>query len=310
MYSTKCNPSVVEMLLKKVKNKSYFTSQNKVYHEQAVPGKKNECTEITAKVHVNRGVNNRSYAQVVRECGPKSVIQNSNMIGQNMGVNYNRLGTHVGKQGCQDSIKNSDFSVAPSEGVRQPNKYAHLTSPVCKDTSRDGGIVVTYDEASYTVPCVSDSLTHNEVFKSDCNTRSPASGANSLGQTQTTANMCDLPEPVTSMATGQDIAASVHSGTVQSKHHDKASDGGSHLSTPDYCKVFDLNGLDEKYINSILTRTPKEKLWQNSNHALVKAWKAQTDFQFGFIPLSDVQESECKDINVLQNYCSIKVHNW
>ena len=69
-----------------------------------------------------------------------------------------------------------------------------------------------------------------------------------------------------------------------------------------------MNGLDEKYINSILIRTPKKILGQNSNHDLVKAWNAQTDFQFGFIPLSDVQESECKDINVLQNYCPIKAH--
>ena len=55
-------------------------------------------------------------------------------------------------------------------------------------------------------------------------------------------------------------------------------------------------------------RTRKKHLWQNSDHVLVKAWKAQTDFQFGFIPLSDVKESECKDINVLQNYCPIKAH--
>ena len=143
VYSTRCNPSVVEMLLKKVKNKSHLISQSKVYHEQAVPVKKNECTEITAKVHVNRGVDSRSYAQVVQECGPKSVIQSSNMIGQGTDVNYNSLGTHVGKQWCQGSVKHSDFNVAPSEGVRQQSKHSQLTSPACKETSRDGGVLLS-----------------------------------------------------------------------------------------------------------------------------------------------------------------------
>ena len=36
-------------------------------------------------------------------------------------------------------------------------------------------------------------------------------------------------------------------------------------------KIFDLNGLDEKYLTSILLNTPKRKLWKNSDHAMVKA---------------------------------------
>ena len=67
------------------------------------------------------------------------------MSGQDIGVNYDSLGTHLGKQWCQDSVKPSDFSVAPSKGIRQQSKHSHLTSPACKETSRDGGIVVTYD---------------------------------------------------------------------------------------------------------------------------------------------------------------------
>ena len=72
------------------------------------------------------------------------------------------------------------------------------------------------------------------MFKSDSSPRSPATFANSLGQIQTTANMCDLAEPLTSMAKGQDTAAPVYSGVVQPKQHDKAFDGGSHSGTPDY----------------------------------------------------------------------------
>ena len=73
----------------------------------------------------------------------------------------------------------------------------------------------------------------------------------------------------------------------------------------DNCKVFDINGLDEKYITFILIKTPKKNLDQ----AMVKARKAQTDFQFGFIPLSDVQESKCKMmINYLEEYCPIEAY--
>ena len=225
MYSTRCNPSVVEMLLKKVKNNAHLISQSKVFYKQAAPVKKNECTKITAKVHVNRGINSRSYAQVVRECAPKSVIQSGNMIGQGIGINYNSLGTHLGKQGCQDSVKHSDLSVAPCEGIRQQSKHSQLTSPACRETFRDGGIVVTCDEASYTVPCIGDSLTHIEAFRSDRSPRSPANCENSLGQTQTTANMCDLAEPLTSGARGQDTAAPVHNEVVQPKQYDEALDG-------------------------------------------------------------------------------------
>ena len=307
VYSTRCNPSDVEMLLKKVKNKSHFISRSRVYHEQSLPVKKSECTDITAKVHVNRGVDSRSYAQVVRECGPESVIHSSNMSSQGIGVNRDSSVTHQGKQWRQQSVKPFDLTVS-SEGVTQQTKHSHQTSPVCKEISRAGGIVVTNDEASYTAPCVSDTLTHTDVFKSDSTLRSPASCANSLGQIQATATVCDLPEPVTAMAKGQDTAAPVYNEVVQSEQYHKPLVGGFHSGTSECCKVFDVNGLDEKYINSILMRTPKKNLWQNSNHAVVKAWKAQTDFQFGFIPLSDVKESECKDINVLQNYCPIKAH--
>ena len=37
-------------------------------------------------------------------------------------------------------------------------------------------------------------------------------------------------------------------------------------------------------------------------------WKDQTDFEFGFIPLSDLHESDSSVINHLQNYCPIEAH--
>ena len=217
VYSTRCNPNVVEMLLKKVKTKSHFISQSKVYQEKAVPVDKNECTEITAKVHVNRGVDSRSYAQVVRESGRKSVTQISNMVDQGIGVNHVTSTNHVGKQLCQDGVKYSDVNVAPPESVKQQSKYSQVTSPASKQMSKDRGIVIIHNEASYTPSGTSDSVIHIEALNSHSSSRLPTIFTNSLGQTQATANMGDLAEPLTSTAKGQKIVAPVHSKVVRPK---------------------------------------------------------------------------------------------
>ena len=39
-----------------------------------------------------------------------------------------------------------------------------------------------------------------------------------------------------------------------------------------------------------------------------QAWKDQTDFEFGFIPLSDLYESDSRVINHLQKYCPKQAH--
>ena len=80
------------------------------------------------------------------------------------------------------------------------------------------------------------------------------------------------------------------------------SDNSSH------CKVFDINGLDEKYLASILIQAPKNRHWLNSDNKMVQAWKNQTDFEFGFIPLSDLQGADTKVVNQLAHYCPIEAH--
>ena len=39
-----------------------------------------------------------------------------------------------------------------------------------------------------------------------------------------------------------------------------------------------------------------------------KDWKAQSDFDFGFIPLGGFQFSESKEIHEMLHYCPIKAH--
>ena len=75
------------MLLKMSKNKSLNVSQNKVNNKQVVPVEKYEFTETTARVGVNKDVDHRSYAQVVRESCQKSVTHSSNITEQGIGVN-------------------------------------------------------------------------------------------------------------------------------------------------------------------------------------------------------------------------------
>ena len=81
-----------------------------------------------------------------------------------------------------------------------------------------------------------------------------------------------------------------------------SSDNSSH------CKVFDINGLDEKYLAFILIQAPKVRPWVNSDNKMVQAWRDQTDFEFGFIPLSDLQRADTKAVNQLAHYCPIEAH--
>ena len=75
------------------------------------------------------------------------------------------------------------------------------------------------------------------------------------------------------------------------------------------CKIFDINGLDDKFLHFILNITSDKKSWRNANSEVTKAWRSQTDFEFGFIPLGELHEASSGVINELPNYCPITAHN-
>ena len=74
------------------------------------------------------------------------------------------------------------------------------------------------------------------------------------------------------------------------------------------CKIFDINGIDDKYLHSILIASRDKKPWKNSNNESTRASRSQTEFEFSFIPLSQLQEATSGVINQLSNYCPIKAH--
>ena len=41
---------------------------------------------------------------------------------------------------------------------------------------------------------------------------------------------------------------------------------------------------------------------------MVQAWRDQTDFEFGFIPLSDLQGADTNVVNCLDHCCPIEAH--
>ena len=72
-------------------------------------------------------------------------------------------------------------------------------------------------------------------------------------------------------------------------------------------KLFDINGLEDKYINSILIRSCHDsKNVANCNAKSYKLWKSQTDFEF--IPLGEFRLSDSSEVNVISDYCPIKAH--
>ena len=77
----------------------------------------------------------------------------------------------------------------------------------------------------------------------------------------------------------------------------------------DNMKVFDINGLDDKYFSSILIKSCYEgKSVPPCNVITHELWKSQTAFNFGFIPLSDFRLSGSTEINNMENYCPITAH--
>ena len=75
-------------------------------------------------------------------------------------------------------------------------------------------------------------------------------------------------------------------------------------------KLYDINRLEDKYINSILIQScHNRKNVTNCNAKLYKMWKSQMDFGFGFIPLGEFYLSDCSEVHVISDYCPIKAHD-
>ena len=99
-------------------------------------------------------------------------------------------------------------------------------------------------------------------------------------------------------------------GKKDNEKHGNDIDQGNNNNVDSYeYKIFDINGLDDKYLHSILNVTPHKKSWKQIDNEVTRAWRSQTDFEFGFIPLSQFQEATSDVVNELVDYCPIKAHN-
>ena len=104
------------------------------------------------------------------------------------------------------------------------------------------------------------------------------------------------------------IASPIHSESIE-KHADechKVVDGADNADQK--MKIFDINGLEDKYLNSILNRACHFTSTPDCDSESYKKWKAQSDFNFGFVPLGEFQLSESQEIHEMSHYCPIKVH--
>ena len=72
-------------------------------------------------------------------------------------------------------------------------------------------------------------------------------------------------------------------------------------------QIFDVKGLEDKYLNTIFNRSCSPKIL-NCDTQSYEAWKVQSDFNFGFIPMGEFQLSESQEIHEMSHYCPIKAH--
>ena len=54
-------------------------------------------------------------------------------------------------------------------------------------------------------------------------------------------------------------------------------------------KIFDINGLEDKYLNTIINRSCHSNSTPKCDSQSYEKWKAQSDFNFGFIPMGELQ---------------------
>ena len=109
VYATKCNPSVVEWLLNSGKTKALTMSRNRIH---TVPVKKYQCRGSTAKGGVNKGVDHRSYAQVVTE-----EVARPAELGSTNGMNHVKGIDHKHQNGIGMA---SEVGVIKASGVSVP----------------------------------------------------------------------------------------------------------------------------------------------------------------------------------------------
>ena len=83
------------------------------------------------------------------------------------------------------------------------------------------------------------------------------------------------------------FASTIHSTSIE-KHADKCHkvvDGADNADQK--MKIFDINGLEDKYLNSIINRSCHFTSTPDCASESYKNWKAQSDFNFGFKPIGE-----------------------
>ena len=208
--------------------------------------------------------------------------------------NLDRSFTSVVNGHCQNSFRDDTCGSFQFKDMVNNRSYASVVGSTASNTTKDNTMTVHTSPprggASYCRNIVND----DGAGKNKHPGNSDSNPANKMGQ--------EMAIPL--------IPVSMTPKAIFDKkqYHDSERGNKIHAENGHSGKIFDINGLDEKYLTSILLNTPKKKMWKNSDHPMVKAWKDQTDFEFGFIPLSDLHESDSRVINHLQKYCPIETH--
>ena len=73
-------------------------------------------------------------------------------------------------------------------------------------------------------------------------------------------------------------------------------------------RIFSINGLEDKYLNTILNRSSHSANTLDCDSQSYMQWKAQSDFDFCFIPMDEFQLSESQEIYELLHFCPMKAH--
>ena len=202
--------------------------------------------------------------------------------------NYYRTRIVFNSSMKQSNIQ-SLMAMSKDKAVKLCNKVCKsvvTTSSNCKDFAQDGRQCYTAVEKTHSL-C--DGCLYSSVVAGSASDEADTQHiATSSGHIAEDTERGQIDSPICQSSVGQHA---VHSHKVVAA--EMLDD-----STDQKMRIFDINGLEHKYLNTILNRSGHSKI-PSSDTQFYKEWKVQSDFNFGFIPIGEFR---------LSHYCPIQAH--
>ena len=267
----RCNPQLCQYLLGMSKNQSV-----KVFKQEANTSDtwfKNMTTNCQSSVNSYGPVllGAKSYAQVLKDGGKNNTIDYT-MDSQNKGVKLNRSFTSVVNGYGHNSFRDHTDASSHSKDIDSERSYLSVVGNTVS-TNKDKNGLVHKSPPRGGVVHGKDITKDGGAGENQHLENSDLNPGRKMGQQMDISCVPASTTPTALTPRNRDVNEIVsedHTIFDASQQHNSKISKKVHAENDHSCKIFYINGLDEKYLTSILLNTPKKKLWKNLDHPMVK----------------------------------------